>query len=165
MVPSGGKDGNRMVLIRAERKARGWTVAGMARKLRDAADNPKDVPGIEALMHNIYRWERGGFGVSERYRNLYCRVFQRTEFELFGIEPPEIVTEVLTAASASENPASGVTTEDSSGNQYLVLVLPRGSQRVVIEITSTEERNELEATSQPISRLALVKEPASRANP
>jgi hypothetical protein len=154
-----------MTPIRAERKARGWTVPTMARKLRDAAGDPKDVTSLESLIHNIYRWERGGFGVSERYRNLYCRAFQRTEFELFGIEPPEIIAEACTAASANETPASGITAEDNNGNQYVVLVLPKGSQRVVIDITSTEDGHELGVTSQPIPRLALVREPTSRANP
>ena len=63
----------------------------MARKLRDAADDPRrDVPDIESIRHNIFRWESGGYGVSERYRHLYCRVFGRTEWELFGIDPPDI---------------------------------------------------------------------------
>lgn len=77
--------------IRAERKGRGWTVAAMARKLRDAADDPqRDVPDLGSIRHNIFRWEGGGYGVSERYRHLYCRVFGLTEWELFGIEPPGI---------------------------------------------------------------------------
>jgi hypothetical protein len=66
----------------------------MAKKLRDAADDPqKDVPDLESLRHNIFRWESGGSGVSERYRHLYCRVFGRTEWELFGIEPPDITSD------------------------------------------------------------------------
>jgi hypothetical protein len=135
----------------------------MARKLRDAANDPKDVTGLESLIHNIYRWERGGVGVSERYRNLYCRAFQRTEFELFGIEPPEIIAEAhsVITESANEIPTSGITADDDNGNQYVVLVLPKGSQRVVIDITSTEEGQELGVTSQPIPNLALVKEPAA----
>jgi transcriptional regulator with XRE-family HTH domain len=77
--------------IRAERKGRGWTVVTMAKKLRDAADDPqRDVPNLECIRHNIYRWESGGCDVSERYRYLYCRAFGRTEWELFGIEPPSI---------------------------------------------------------------------------
>jgi len=156
-----------MTPIRAERKARGWTVSTMARKLRDAADDPKDVTSLESLIHNIYRWERGGCGISERYRNLYCRAFQRTEFELFGIEPPEIIAEAssVIVESANERSASGVTTDDNNGNQYVVLVLPKGSQRVVVDITSTEEGQELGVASQPIPHLALVREPTSRANP
>jgi transcriptional regulator with XRE-family HTH domain len=87
-------NGTRPVLpIRAERKGRGWTVVAMARKLREAADDPKDIPDLEALRHNIHRWEGGGSGVSERYRYLYCRIFDRTEWELFGIEPPEIASD------------------------------------------------------------------------
>jgi hypothetical protein len=148
-----------MTPVRAERKARGWTVPAMAKKLREAADDPRDVTGLESLIHNIYRWESGGSRVSERYRNLYCRVFARTEFELFGIEPPEIITEAssVIADPANEMHASGITTGDDNGNQYVVLVLPKGSQRVVIDITSTEDGQELGVTSQPIPHLALVK--------
>jgi hypothetical protein len=107
--------------IRAERKARGWTVPTMARKLRDAANDPKDVTGLESLIHNIYRWERGGVGVSERYRNLYCRAFQRTEFELFGIEPPEIIAEAhsVITESANEIPTSGITADDDTAINML----------------------------------------------
>jgi transcriptional regulator with XRE-family HTH domain len=77
--------------IRAERKGRGWSVATMAKKLREAADDPqRDVPDLEGIRHNIFRWESGGSGVSERYRLLYCRAFGRTEWELFAIEPPGI---------------------------------------------------------------------------
>jgi hypothetical protein len=54
-------NGPRPVLpVRAERKGRGWTVATMARKLRDAADDPeRDVPDLESIRHNIFRWESG----------------------------------------------------------------------------------------------------------
>jgi hypothetical protein len=61
--------------IRAERKGQGRTVVTMAKKLRDAAGDPqRDVPNLECIRHNIYRWESGGCGVSERYRYLDCRV-------------------------------------------------------------------------------------------
>jgi transcriptional regulator with XRE-family HTH domain len=80
--------------IRAERKGRGWTVAAMAGKLRDAAEDPqRDVPELDSLRHYIFRWESGGCGVSERYRYLYCRAFGRSEWELFGIEPPEVASD------------------------------------------------------------------------
>jgi hypothetical protein len=116
----------------------------MARKLRDAADDPRDVTSIESLVHNIHRWEGGGSGVSERYRLLYCRVFARTEFELFGIEPPSIITELSGKSTppAADIPAGTVTSEDPSGNRYVVLVLPPGPQRIVIDVTSTDAGGE-----------------------
>src|SRR6266581_3844572 len=46
--------------IHAERKLRGWSRPTMARNLRDAADDPRDVTSIESLVHNIHRWEGGG---------------------------------------------------------------------------------------------------------
>jgi hypothetical protein len=127
--------------IRAERKARGWTVPVMARKLRDAADDPRDVPGLESIIHNIFRWETGKFGISERYRNLYCRALDRTEYELFGIESGE-----------SEIPVS------DSGNQYVLLVLPKGSQMAVIDLTGANAGQGMETIPPQIPQLAIVKE-------
>jgi hypothetical protein len=127
--------------IRTERKARGWTVLTMARKIRDAADDPRDVTGIDSLVHNIHRWETGRFGVSERYRYLYCRVFEKSEFELFGTEP-----------EASESRAN------DSGSQYVLFVLPKGSQLAVVDLTGTGAGDSLEAISQQAPRLTIVRE-------
>ena len=151
-----------MTPIRAERKNRGWTVVTMAKKLRNAADSPSDVIGLDSLVHSIYRWERGRHGVSERYRVLFCRVFGRTEFELFGIEPPSIITQPSgnIAPPTAGVPASTVTSEDASGNRYVVLVLPRGPQRIVIDVTSTDADDEPGAASQPARWLTVVKEAA-----
>jgi hypothetical protein len=131
----------------------------MAKKIRDAAEDPRDIPELESIRHSIHRWETGKFGVSERYRLLYCRVFGRTEFELFGTEPPEIITEARSniTSQTGEIHASTVTADDGSGNQYVVLVLPKGSQRLVIDITSTDAEQALDAKSLPMPRLALVK--------
>jgi hypothetical protein len=54
----------------------------MARRLRYAAHANDDhsVPGLDSMQHNIYRWERGADGISERYRLLYKSVL--------GIAPP-----------------------------------------------------------------------------
>jgi transcriptional regulator with XRE-family HTH domain len=81
----------RGVPIKIERKAHGWTIREMARKLRDAAEDPGGVPyDLDSLVHNIYRWESGRRGgISERYRVLYCKIFRCNEFELFGIGQPE----------------------------------------------------------------------------
>jgi hypothetical protein len=48
----------------------------MARRLRYAAHANDDhsVPGLDSMQHNIYRWERGADGISERYRLLYKSV-------------------------------------------------------------------------------------------
>ena len=101
--------------------------------------------------------------MSERYRLLYCRVFARTEFELFGIEPPSIITESFgkSTPSAAGIPAGAVTSEDASGNRYVVLVLPRGPQRIIINVTTTDAGDELGAVSQPARLLAVVNDPAN----
>jgi hypothetical protein len=129
----------------------------MARKLRDAAEDPqRDLPDLESIRHNIFRWESGGGGVSERYRHLYCRVFGRTEWELFGIEPPARAHPDL--PPGSQTAAGEVTTsEDANGNCYLVLVLPPGPQRIAIDIIVTDAE-EPSTVSQPVRRLKLVGE-------
>jgi hypothetical protein len=46
----------------------------MARRLIKAARARDDtsLPGVENICHNIYRWERGTVGLSERYQLYYC---------------------------------------------------------------------------------------------
>jgi transcriptional regulator with XRE-family HTH domain len=61
--------------LRAERKARGWTVRKLAEKFSDASRARCAVPDVESMIPQIRRWERGGSGVGERYRTLYCVVF------------------------------------------------------------------------------------------
>jgi hypothetical protein len=132
-----------VIPILAERKARGWTRLTMAKKLRDAADNPHEVPGLESLMHNIYRWERG-WGVSERYRLLYCRVFGRSEHELFGGQP----------ALADAIPQGVPGPPDLTG--CIVVVIPPGSPRLVIEVGGTDPGDAPAGEPQPAPRLMVV---------
>ena len=62
--------------LREQREARGWTRSEMARQLIAAgrARGDRQLPGLDGMCHNIYRWERGG-PMSERYRLHYCRAF------------------------------------------------------------------------------------------
>jgi transcriptional regulator with XRE-family HTH domain len=59
--------------LRQQREARGLSRPEMARRLIQAgeASGDKSVPGLDSMCHNLYRWERGEDGLSERYR-LYC---------------------------------------------------------------------------------------------
>jgi transcriptional regulator with XRE-family HTH domain len=61
--------------LRQQRQARGWARPEMARQLITAARRNGDtsLPGADSVCHNIYRWERGMVGVSERYRLYYCQ--------------------------------------------------------------------------------------------
>jgi hypothetical protein len=61
--------------LRQQRQARGWARAEMARQLITAARRNGDMslPGAGSICHNIYRWERGMVGVSERYWLYYCQ--------------------------------------------------------------------------------------------
>jgi len=58
----------------------------MARRLRDAAgDDRRDLPGHEALVRSIRRWESGRIALlSERYRLLFCQALGMSESRLFG---------------------------------------------------------------------------------
>ena len=63
--------------LRELREARGWTRPEMARQLIRAghARGDKSMPGLDSMCHNLYRWERGADGPSERYKLCYCQVF------------------------------------------------------------------------------------------
>ncbi|MGP4102543.1 hypothetical protein [Nonomuraea sp. KM90] len=90
--------------IRAERKARKWDVHTTARYLRGAAgDDRHDLPQHADLVRSIRRWESGEIAVmSERYRLLYCAVFELDEDTLFATE------------AASTAPVRSMTTETVS---------------------------------------------------
>ena len=70
--------------LRAEREARGWTVRKLAERFSAASRARCVVPDVESMIPQIRRWERGGAGVGERYRALYCVVFGMTASELFA---------------------------------------------------------------------------------
>jgi hypothetical protein len=60
--------------LRQQREARGWPRPEMARQLIKAAQARGDTstPGTDSMCHNIYRWERGAGGLSDRYKLHYC---------------------------------------------------------------------------------------------
>jgi len=62
--------------LRQQREARGWTRPDMARRLIQAghAKGDTSMPGADSMCHNIYRWERGADGLSERYKLCYSQI-------------------------------------------------------------------------------------------
>lgn len=60
--------------LRRQREERFWSRTEMARRLIKAAESHGDttMPSVDDVAHNIYRWERGKAGLSERYRLYYC---------------------------------------------------------------------------------------------
>ena len=73
--------------LQRQRQARGWNVAEMRRRLRDAARQAGDsLPANDCLSVMIHRWEDDRSGISERYRLHYCRAFQ-IPLEDFGRSP------------------------------------------------------------------------------
>ncbi len=88
-MPAGkaGQSGRREALgarLRAEREARGWTPRRLAERFSAASRARCAVPDVESMIPQIRRWERGGSGVGERYRTLYCVVFGMTGADLFA---------------------------------------------------------------------------------
>jgi hypothetical protein len=76
--------------LRRQRQARAWSRAEMARQLIKAARASGDasLPCVENVCHNIYRWERGTVGVTERYKLYYCVALGLSPDE-FGAGSPE----------------------------------------------------------------------------
>lgn len=74
--------------LRAEREARGWAFRKLAEKLSAASRGICAVPDVQSIIPQIRRWERGGAGVGEHYRTLYCVVFGMG-MDLFAAGRPE----------------------------------------------------------------------------
>jgi hypothetical protein len=60
--------------LRRQRQTRAWSRTEMARELIKAARARDDtsMPRVDSICHNIYRWERGTVGPTERYKLYYC---------------------------------------------------------------------------------------------
>jgi transcriptional regulator with XRE-family HTH domain len=86
-VPGGSELGE---WLRRQRQARAWSRAEMARQLIKAARASDDtsLPGIDSICHNIYRWERGTVGLTERYKLYYCAALGVSPDD-FGAGEPE----------------------------------------------------------------------------
>src|SRR5437762_8553609 len=86
-VPGGRELGE---WLRRQRQACAWSGAEMARQLIKAgrASGDTSLPGIDSICHNIYRWERGTVGITERYKLYYCVVLGISPSD-FGAEKPE----------------------------------------------------------------------------
>jgi hypothetical protein len=60
-------------------------------KISDASSGICDVPDVESIIPQIRRWERGGSGISEHYRTLYCVAFEMGT-DLFTMPPGNPMT-------------------------------------------------------------------------
>jgi transcriptional regulator with XRE-family HTH domain len=78
------------IRLRAARRGRAWSVAEMARQLREGAGQRRhQLPGIESLRREITDWEQGKHKPGEAYRLLYAHVLGIDEEALFGDETDE----------------------------------------------------------------------------
>jgi hypothetical protein len=98
------------VWLRQQREARSWTRTEMARQLIRAgqARGDKHVPGMDSMCHNIYRWERGADGVSERFKLHYCQAL--------GIQPSQFGPGTFPEAALASTLAA---TTDAPGSPEL----------------------------------------------
>lgn len=90
--------------LRAERKARGLVVADLAERFREVAPEKisQRLPRLKDIERTIRGHEAGDHTVGERYRLLYCRVFDVAEEDLFGpAESPPPPDESASPAGSS----------------------------------------------------------------
>ncbi len=99
--------------LRQQREQRRWTRQEMARRIIKAARDHGDttMPAAANLTHNLYRWERGDNGISERYR-LYCA-------EVLNTSPGQLQTAPGPAT------ANGTAAEDTL--IVITITLPKGT--------------------------------------
>ena len=91
----------------------------MARQLIKAAENHGGtLRRVDDVAHNIYRWEKGQVGVSERYRLYYC--------EALGIPPDRFGLAAEAAGSAPGEPPQAAV-EDAKSIVILISV-PKGME-------------------------------------
>ena len=118
--------------LRAQREARAWSKREMARKIIQAGKTAGDtsLPSQEHMCRNVYRWERGESGLTERYRFYYCKAFgiPVSQFGLPSPAPdvadPQLPTPVPVAYRGREEPDSG----DSAVEQEVLMAAHEGSE-------------------------------------
>jgi hypothetical protein len=93
--------------LRRQREQRLWTRAELARRIIQSARDHGDttMPTAANITHNLYRWERGANGISDRYR-LYC-------CDVLGVRPGR------PAAPARPAPPDGA----ASGGKLIVILI------------------------------------------
>jgi transcriptional regulator with XRE-family HTH domain len=126
-----GADGD---ALRAQRRARGWDVPEMARRLRRAAgDDP--LPEHGDLVRMVRRWERGTYRPSERYELLYAAAL--------GVRPDEL-------GKSADSPRPGHRLE---GQEQ-----PEGPHAPDVIATISEALHAIPATQPDYDRAALERD-------
>jgi hypothetical protein len=105
--------------LRGQREIRGWARPEVARQLIQAgrAVGDKSMPSLDSMCHNIFRWERGDDGLSERYKLYYSRVLgippsqigsgQHHELAQAGTADPPLQSPAVIAYRGIEEPGMG----------------------------------------------------------
>lgn len=76
--------------LRAEREARGWGRADLAREMLKAAE-PYTLPGVKSIVASIKGHEVGLHKPGDPYRPLYRTIYGKSDHELFGGSPQGMV--------------------------------------------------------------------------
>jgi transcriptional regulator with XRE-family HTH domain len=97
--------------LRAQRLARGWSVAEMGRQLGRASKTSGDhtVPSAAILASYVRRWEQGKIDPTERYRLHYCTALALDPSQFGPQDPPAPVNGAASATSASTDGSSAIT--------------------------------------------------------
>jgi hypothetical protein len=146
------------VWLRQQRESRSWARPEMARQLISAARRSGDtsMPGVDSVSHNIYRWERGSNGLTDRYKLHYCRAFgispddfgsgqaERPVYQACDTsnDPP-----VLAFASGDGEKGLGVMIAGALTKEWPYFLLPPGGKVVYcfLEIIVTDSQTEMRA--------------------
>jgi transcriptional regulator with XRE-family HTH domain len=117
--------------LRRQREAHGWSKREQARQLikagRDSGDT--SMPGVDSLVHNVNRWERGDNEPTERYRLYYCKSFGIPAGQ-FGRDAP-VADSLFQAGTGLNAPGMSVSVQFASG-------------RLVIEVSGFGAQEERE---------------------
>jgi transcriptional regulator with XRE-family HTH domain len=116
--------------LRTQRLARAWSIAEMARQLHRVAKAAKDssVTSTSIMTTYVRRWESGKVSPTERYRLHYCSAL--------GIAPAQF--------GRDGTPVGGEGRAESASQPdelvgYVIVVIPRDYQRIVIDMTERGE--------------------------
>lgn len=121
--------------LRGERLARKWSIAEMGRQLHKTAKAASDntVASTAILTTYVRRWEHDKFVPTGRYRLHYCTTL--------GIPPTRFGPEHSALRTKDAAPLAEMPPEDIWEPECVVVVIPAGCRRIVIDMTSAGTRD------------------------
>jgi hypothetical protein len=149
--------------LRAERVARGLSVAEMGRRLHRAAKAAGDntVPSVAILTSYVRRWKKDKVGLTERYQFPYCVVLGISLDEFGPGCGPLPAREAAPPAPNGGVPVTGIPVVGVGDASCVVVVVPHG-QQIVIELSGVST-SRVAGDSDVPRRLVVVKDPGGTA--